>query len=169
MRRRARPISWWKKSLPAVNACRADWHTDGTTGYDFMDQVSAVLHDPQGEAPLTALWADLTGGAKISSEEEHDARRQILRDDLASELNAAAAALHRMARRDLWTRDITLTAIRRALGEFWSFSGLPHLCRARRPHRNRRAGDGTRAWPARAGPCAPPTASCWKRCGLAGG
>ena len=95
----------------------ADWLTNGTTGYDFMDQVSGVLHDSRGEAPLTWLWTSLSGRPGAFEEEEHEARRQILRDNLASELNATAAALHRIAQRDLTTRDITLTAIRRALGE----------------------------------------------------
>ena len=31
-----------------------DWMTDGTTGYDFMNDAAAVLHDPAGETPLTA-------------------------------------------------------------------------------------------------------------------
>ncbi len=95
----------------------ADWQTDGTTGYDFMDQVAGVLHDPAGEAPLTALWTSVTGRPGAFEEEEEAARRQILRDNLASELYATAAALHRIARRDLTTRDYTLTGIRRALDE----------------------------------------------------
>lgn len=94
-----------------------DWLTNGTTGYDFMDQVSGVLHDPDGEASLTHIWLSLTGRPGEFETEEHDARRQILRDNLASELNATAAALHRIAKRDLFTRDHTLTAIRRALTE----------------------------------------------------
>ncbi len=95
----------------------ADWQTDGTTGYDFMDQVGALLHDPQGEAPLTALWAELTGSTASFEDEERAARRLTLRDALASELNATAAALHRVARRERTTRDYTLTSIRRALVE----------------------------------------------------
>jgi len=94
-----------------------DWQTDGTTGYDFMDQVAAVLHDPDGEAPLTWLWTNATARPATFEAEEEPARRQILADNLASELNATAAALHRIARRELTTRDYTLTAIRRALTE----------------------------------------------------
>jgi (1->4)-alpha-D-glucan 1-alpha-D-glucosylmutase len=94
-----------------------DWQTDGTTGYDFMDQVGALLHDPDGEAPLTSLWAELTGSIADFEHEERTARRLTLRDALASELNATAAALHRVARRERTTRDYTLTAIRRALVE----------------------------------------------------
>ncbi len=95
----------------------AGWQVDGTTGYDFMDQVSAVLHDPEGEAALTRLWTSLTGQPEDFAAEEIPARRQVLRENLASELTAAAAALHRIARQDLRTRDYTLTTIRRALTE----------------------------------------------------
>ena len=58
-----------------------------------------------------------TGRTADFAQEEEPARRQILRDNLASELHATAAALHRIARRDLATRDYTLTGIRRGLTE----------------------------------------------------
>jgi (1->4)-alpha-D-glucan 1-alpha-D-glucosylmutase len=106
-----------EKILAPRERLSPDWLTNGTTGYDFMDQVSGVLHDPEGEAALTHLWASLTGRSGFFEEEEQPARRQILRDNLASELNANAAALHRIAGRDLFTRDFTLTALRRALLE----------------------------------------------------
>jgi (1->4)-alpha-D-glucan 1-alpha-D-glucosylmutase len=106
-----------EKILIGPERLPADWLTDGTTGYDFMDQVGALLHDPRGEAPLTALWTQLTGRPADFDDEEREARRMTLRDALASELNATAAALHRVARRERATRDYTLTAIRRALVE----------------------------------------------------
>jgi (1->4)-alpha-D-glucan 1-alpha-D-glucosylmutase len=106
-----------EKILNGRERLEPDWLTDGTTGYDFMDQVSAVLHDPAGEAPLSTLWTQLTCRTENFDEEGRPARRQILADNLASELTATAAALHRIARRDLTTRDYTLTAIRRGLTE----------------------------------------------------
>ena len=112
-----RPYILVEKILAAHERLPADWQTDGTTGYDFMDQVGAVMHDPAGEAPLTRLWEALTGNPASFAEEEETARRLTLRDSLASELNAAAAALHRVAQEDLATRDYTLTAFRRALVE----------------------------------------------------
>ena len=104
-----------EKILAGREKLPAGWLTDGTTGYDFMDQAGGVLHDPEGEAALTWLWTSVTGRPGSFEEEEEAARRQILSDNLASELNAASAALHRIARRDLVTRDYTLTGIRRAL------------------------------------------------------
>ena len=41
-----------------------------------------MLHDPAGEAPLTALWTESTGAARAFEEEARAARRQILRDNL---------------------------------------------------------------------------------------
>jgi (1->4)-alpha-D-glucan 1-alpha-D-glucosylmutase len=94
-----------------------DWQVDGTTGYEFMDQVSAVLHDPAGEAPLSLLWKEVSGSTRDFPAEERLARRQILRDNLASEREACARALHRIARSDIMTRDVPLAAIRRVLTE----------------------------------------------------
>ena len=114
---RGRPYILVEKILAPRERLPLDWQADGTTGYDFMDQAGGVLHDPAGEAALTEIWVRMTGRPGDFETEERDARRQIMRDNLASELNATAAALHRLARRDLFTRDYTLTAIRRALTE----------------------------------------------------
>lgn len=111
------PMIWVEKILAPFETLRTDWLVDGTTGYDFMDEASGVLHDQEGEAPLTALWTEQTGRSPSFDEEARAARRQILRDNLASELNSTAAALKRVALRDLATRDFTLTGLRRALTE----------------------------------------------------
>lgn len=106
-----------EKILAPGESMPADWRVDGTTGYEFMDQVSAVLHDPAGEAPLSLLWKEVSGSARDFPAEERLARRQILRDNLAAEREACARALHRIARSDIMTRDIPLAVIRRVLTE----------------------------------------------------
>ena len=115
--RDAPPVIWIEKILAPHERLASDWLTDGTTGYDFMNDVSAVLHDPAGEAPLTALWTALTSRAAAFDDEAKPARRQILSESLSSELFATANALHRIARRNLATRDYTLRAIRATLTE----------------------------------------------------
>ena len=111
------PLIWVEKILAPFEALRTDWMVDGTTGYDFMDESAGVLHDPEGEAPLSALWTEATHRSAVFEDEAREARRQILRENLTSELNGTAAALKRVADRDLTTRDYTLTALRRALTE----------------------------------------------------
>ena len=115
--RHTHPVLWIEKILAPHEHLAADWMTDGTTGYDFMSLACAVLHDPAGEAPLTELWARETGRPADFEVEAQAARRQILRESLSSELFATVTALHRIARRQLRTRDYTLTAIYNTLTE----------------------------------------------------
>jgi (1->4)-alpha-D-glucan 1-alpha-D-glucosylmutase len=106
-----------EKILAEDESLRLDWRTDGTTGYEFMDQVSAVLHDGAGEAPLTELWRKLTGESADFATQAVRARRQILVDSFEAELDRTARALFASARADLATRDVSLAAIRRVLIE----------------------------------------------------
>ena len=55
--RDARPYIVVEKILAPGETLRADWAVEGTTGYDFMNDVGALLHDPAGAAPLAAHWA----------------------------------------------------------------------------------------------------------------
>jgi (1->4)-alpha-D-glucan 1-alpha-D-glucosylmutase len=112
-----RAIIWIEKILAPNERVPADWLTNGTTGYDFMNDVAAVLHDAQGETALTDLWTAMTGRTGEFQVEAEAARRQILRESLSSELTNTATALHRVARRNLTTRDYTWTAIRTVLIE----------------------------------------------------
>ena len=110
-------VLWIEKILFAHERLAGDWMTDGTTGYDFMNDVGAALHDPEGEAPLTEYWTATTGRPAEFETEAQAARRQILRESLASELFNTAAAIHRVLRRDMSTRDYTLTGVRGVLTE----------------------------------------------------
>jgi (1->4)-alpha-D-glucan 1-alpha-D-glucosylmutase len=106
-----------EKILGADEPLRADWGIDGTTGYEFMDLVGALLHDPAGDAPLAALWTGVTGDATDFETEVGAARRQLLAHNFIGELDAAARSLHAVARAELRTQDISLAAIRRVLTE----------------------------------------------------
>lgn len=104
-----------EKILAAHEHLPAEWATDGTTGYEVMDRIGALLHDADGEPALTEAWRAACPAASDFHAVERDARRQILADYLAAELGAVALAIHRVLQRDLATRDHTLTAIRRVL------------------------------------------------------
>jgi len=94
-----------------------DWHVDGTTGYSFMNEVCALLHDARGEAELANCWTDISGREDDFNNEMQRARRRVLRDLLPAEFSACAYALHRIARNDIATRDWSLFSIRRTLAE----------------------------------------------------
>ncbi|BBI63764.1 hypothetical protein HSBAA_50700 [Vreelandella sulfidaeris] len=88
---------------------------DGTSGYEFMNEVSGIQHDPAGAAPLSRLWHVISGRDYDFTTEVHLARSEILTSLLASEFAACARSLHAVARAQLASRDITLAAISRAL------------------------------------------------------
>ncbi|WP_416465539.1 malto-oligosyltrehalose synthase [Pseudomonas sp. LFS044] len=103
-----------EKILGVDEHLHRDWLTDGTTGYEFMNQVSLMQHDPAGEAPLTELWANVSERPDFA-EEVRQTRHLVLNASLAGDCESVAQALLQVARDDLMTRDLTLGAIRRAL------------------------------------------------------
>ncbi|MGN2251868.1 malto-oligosyltrehalose synthase [Frateuria sp. GZRe12] len=106
-----------EKILAKGERLRPDWRMDGTTGYEFMDQVGALLHDGAGEAMLTELWQAISGERADFATVARTARRQILVDSFEAELDRTARALFDAARADVSTRDVSLPAIRRVLVE----------------------------------------------------
>ena len=105
----------------------ADWQADGTSGYDFMNQVSLLQHDPRGEIPLRALWEQTSGRRQGFDEERLAAREWVLRGAFAGDLEGMAQQLWQLARTDLASRDLPLgstevvkpTAIYNLLGDLW--------------------------------------------------
>ncbi|MES2674284.1 MAG: malto-oligosyltrehalose synthase [Pseudomonadota bacterium] len=95
----------------------AQWNVDGTTGYDFMNQISLLQHDPCGELQLFDLWSTLSGRIGTFKHEIKEARRLVLSGSLAGDLEMVARNLLQVARTDITTRDLTLGAIRRTLIE----------------------------------------------------
>ncbi|WP_029005546.1 malto-oligosyltrehalose synthase [Azorhizobium doebereinerae] len=106
-----------EKILHPGEVLPADWPVEGTTGYDFMDEAAAVLHDPAGAAALTAIWQDASGERAPYAAQLEAARRQILREGFGAEMQTATRSVHQLARSDLDTRDITEAALRRVLNE----------------------------------------------------
>jgi (1->4)-alpha-D-glucan 1-alpha-D-glucosylmutase len=97
---------WVEKILEPGEPLRADWPVEGTTGYEFANDVTALFVDPAGEEPLTRLYADLTGERRRFAEVAHEAKLEVAQTTFAAEferlralcphpgLEEAAAALH---------------------------------------------------------------------------
>jgi malto-oligosyltrehalose synthase len=86
-----------EKILHADERLSADWPIHGTSGYDFMDEVSAVLHDENGEAALTGLWQALSGDRRAFAGVAADARREILERLFPRQRDRLLGALRAMA------------------------------------------------------------------------
>jgi (1->4)-alpha-D-glucan 1-alpha-D-glucosylmutase len=106
-----------EKILGEGETLHRDWSVDGTTGYEFMNQLSLLQHDPDGAQTLGELWNRYSERPADFRQEAQLARQQILNGSLAGDFESVAQALLQVARDDLMTRDLTLGAIRRALQE----------------------------------------------------
>jgi (1->4)-alpha-D-glucan 1-alpha-D-glucosylmutase len=106
-----------EKILAADESLPQAWQTDGTTGYDFMDDIDALQHDAAGERPLTEWWQRVSGRPGKFAVEELLARRQILAQSFAAQCESAVDALLEIARSNRATRDFARPALRRCLIE----------------------------------------------------
>jgi (1->4)-alpha-D-glucan 1-alpha-D-glucosylmutase len=106
-----------EKILGDDETLRRDWNVDGSTGYEFMNQISLLQHDPAGAERLAEHWSRHSERPAHFIEEARLARQQILNGSLAGDFESVAQALLQVARDDVMTRDLTLGAIRRALQE----------------------------------------------------
>ncbi|GAA4334933.1 malto-oligosyltrehalose synthase [Pigmentiphaga soli] len=110
-----------EKILAADEGLSRQWDVDGTTGYDFMSEAGALLHDAAGEVPLTACWQRISGDTRAFYRIVHDVRRRLIAQNFAGEFGALCSVLHRIARAQLATRDWGLPAIRRVVTELLVF------------------------------------------------
>ena len=133
-----RPYLVVEKILLRGEALPAAWGCDGTTGYDFMDEVNAVQHDGRGERALAQAWATVSGRPAAFAPEEEAARREILARSFSAQLDACVAALHPSLQRllggDLASPDAAPGADRAA----GALSRLSHLRHRRRSRRRRK-------------------------------
>lgn len=96
---------WVEKILEPGEPLRG-WPVEGTTGYEFANDSTALFVDPRGEGPMTELYAELTGERRMFAEIAHEAKLEVARTTFAQEfarlralnddprLEEAAAALH---------------------------------------------------------------------------
>ncbi len=85
----ASPSAWIvaEKILEPGEQLPSDWPIAGTTGYDFVNHVERLFVDQSAEAAMSELYADFTGLDQPFGEVAYEAKQQVLREVLASELN----------------------------------------------------------------------------------
>jgi (1->4)-alpha-D-glucan 1-alpha-D-glucosylmutase len=106
-----------EKILGAGEQLRRDWPVDGTTGYEVTNQLLNVMIDPAGEAGFSRSYADFTGQHEPFSRILRASKKQIMDNEMSSELNSLARDVTRIARRYPKTSDFTRNLLRRALRE----------------------------------------------------
>jgi (1->4)-alpha-D-glucan 1-alpha-D-glucosylmutase len=76
---------WVEKILHTGEALR-DWPVEGTVGYEFLNDATALFVDPAGEAELTDLFAELTGETRAFDEVALEAQIQQATTTFAREV-----------------------------------------------------------------------------------
>lgn len=108
---------WVEKILAPGETLPDDWPVEGTTGYDFLNDAMGVLLHPDGEEPLRRQFRRSVPGAATYGEAVYESKTLIIQQTLSSELVRLAYELDRLSEADYHTRDVTLGALREALGE----------------------------------------------------
>ena len=106
-----------EKILAQTELLDGRWQTHGTTGYDFMDAVNAVMHDPAGEAPLDQHWAGIARNAQPVEHWRRDARELMLTRHFPAERDVLLNTLCELAQTSPSTRDATRHSLGRAIDQ----------------------------------------------------
>jgi (1->4)-alpha-D-glucan 1-alpha-D-glucosylmutase len=106
-----------EKILARDEALPAAWPVHGTTGYEFMNLVNALLVQGAAAARMERFYRAFTREPLPFDELLYQSKRLIMRTALAGELNVLAAEISRIAEADRRTCDFTLNGLRNALRE----------------------------------------------------
>jgi len=75
---------WVEKILEPGESLRS-WPVEGTTGYEFANDATALFVDPRGEEPMTELYTELTGERRTFADVAHEAKLEVARTTFAPE------------------------------------------------------------------------------------
>ena len=111
-----------EKILAHGEPLATDWGIDGTSGYDFMEEISSLLHDPAGRLPLEAEWARVSGRSPVFEPEETLARQEVLRWAFEGQLEGCVDAFKTLAETAPGAGGVTAGMLRRAVERLlWVF------------------------------------------------
>jgi (1->4)-alpha-D-glucan 1-alpha-D-glucosylmutase len=98
-----------------------DWPVQGTTGYDFLNNVNGVFCQQKSAATLTAAFSRLIGRQEDFWQIGYESKRMIIQWQMAGDIDNLAHLMKRVASHHRYGRDITLYGLRRALVEVMAF------------------------------------------------
>jgi (1->4)-alpha-D-glucan 1-alpha-D-glucosylmutase len=105
-----------EKILGADEALVETWPVDGTSGYDFLNQVNGLFVDPDAARVFTRMYTDLVQDDSRFAELAYRNKLLIMQVSLSSELHMLTNQLDRLAQKSRRSRDFTFNVLRQALG-----------------------------------------------------
>jgi len=106
-----------EKILSAGEQLPDNFRLDGTTGYDFLNEVNGLFVDGKGALPLKGLHERFTGRTLPFGEVVYRAKVLIAASSLAGELAVLAHALDQLSELDWRSRDFTRISLHEVLRE----------------------------------------------------
>ena len=97
-----------------------DWPIAGTSGYDSLNVINGVFVDQSNERSVDRVYRHFTRRHASFDDVLTASKQLIMQAALASEMNVLANELHRLAQRNLMSRDFTLRSFRDALEEVFA-------------------------------------------------
>lgn len=106
-----------EKILSSNESLPPSWPLDGTSGYDYLNDLNRLFVDSHHMKRMKQIYARFTGQRTPYAEIIYQSKKLITRTAMASELNVLAHALNRISEEDRCLRDFTLISLRQALLE----------------------------------------------------
>ncbi len=106
-----------EKILLGDEKLREDWPVHGTTGYDFVNEVTGLFVDSAAEKTYTETYEKFIKDELRFEDIAYFKKRLVMRLSLASEINMLAHMLDRLSEKNRWYRDFTLNALTLAVRE----------------------------------------------------
>jgi (1->4)-alpha-D-glucan 1-alpha-D-glucosylmutase len=94
-----------------------DWPIDGTTGYEFGNQVMNALIDPNQAVFMSRIYERFIDERLGYQRTVYESKRLIMQLSMASEINMLGTLLSRLAESHRRARDFTLNALTTAIRE----------------------------------------------------
>jgi (1->4)-alpha-D-glucan 1-alpha-D-glucosylmutase len=119
------PQAWIlaEKILEPGERLPESWPIAGTTGYDFIYQVTNLFVDPAGEGPLTKFYAEFTDEPSNFATVVREKKCMAMQELLGSDVNRLAALFGQICERHRRHRDYTRHELHHVLREV--ISSLP--------------------------------------------
>jgi (1->4)-alpha-D-glucan 1-alpha-D-glucosylmutase len=109
------------------------WPAEGTTGYDFLNQVHGVFCARQNDKRFERLYFRFINRILQYDALLADKKRLIMARHMAGDIDQLARLLKNLSGKDRFARDITLHGLRRALVEILAFFPVYRTYVNRRP------------------------------------
>ncbi|RRR75103.1 MAG: malto-oligosyltrehalose synthase [Candidatus Viridilinea halotolerans] len=119
----AGPLARWplyvvaEKILTDGETLPEDWAVEGTTGYDFLNELNNIFVDQRNRKAMDRLYSDVAGPRPNFANLVNGKKKEIMLVSLASEINTLSHMLDRLTESNRRFRDFTLNSLTFAIRE----------------------------------------------------